>query len=82
MKELRPGSAGRTEVRVLFAFDIQCQAILLVGGDKSDDWRGWYTANIPIADDRFDDHQAKLGRQRTKKAAAPSKSANKNGRRR
>jgi transcriptional regulator with XRE-family HTH domain len=40
MKELRPGSTGRTEIRVLFAFDIERQAILLVGGDKSDDWKG------------------------------------------
>lgn len=60
MKELRPGSTGRTEVRVLFAFDKIRRAILLVGGDKSDDWRGWYAANIPVADDRFDDHQAAL----------------------
>ena len=42
MKELRPGSTGRTEVRVLFAFDRQRKAILLIGGDKSRDWRGWY----------------------------------------
>lgn len=60
MKELRPGSTGRTEVRVLFAFDRERRAILLVGGDKRDDWSGWYDANIPIADDRFDEHQAKL----------------------
>jgi hypothetical protein len=57
MKELRPGSTGRTEVRVLFAFDLERQAILLVGGDKSDDWKGWYKVNIPIADERFGDHQ-------------------------
>ena len=60
MKELRPGSTGRTEVRVLFAFDRVRRAMLLVGGDKSDDWAGWYDDNIPIADDRFDEHQAKL----------------------
>ncbi|MGH8860408.1 MAG: type II toxin-antitoxin system RelE/ParE family toxin, partial [Jatrophihabitantaceae bacterium] len=35
MKELRPGSTGRSEVMVLFAFDRQRKAILLVGGDKS-----------------------------------------------
>ena len=57
MKELRPGSTGRTEVRVLFAFDRQRAAILLIGGDKSRDWRGWYRTNIPIADDMFDEHQ-------------------------
>ena len=31
-KELRPGSTGRTEIRVLFAFDRVRKAILLVGG--------------------------------------------------
>ncbi|MDQ2873891.1 MAG: type II toxin-antitoxin system RelE/ParE family toxin [Actinomycetota bacterium] len=60
MKELRPGSTGRTEVRVLFAFDRKRKAILLAGGDKSADWTGWYTRNIPVADDRFDEHQAAL----------------------
>jgi hypothetical protein len=64
MKELRPGSTGRTEIRVLFAFDKERQAILLVGGDKSGDWTGWYKANIPIADDRFDEHQADIDQRR------------------
>lgn len=67
MKELRPGSTGRTEVRVLFAFDLERQAILLVGGDKSSDWKGWYETNIPVADDRFDEHQAEVATRRTKK---------------
>ena len=60
MKELRPGSTGRTEVRVLFAFDKMRRAIFLVGGDKSDDWRGWYRRNIALADDRLDEHQAQF----------------------
>lgn len=60
MKELRPGSTGRTEIRVLFAFDRRRQAILLVGGDKSGNWRGWYRDNLPVADDRFDEHQASI----------------------
>ena len=67
MKELRPGSTGRTEVRVLFAFDRERRAILLVGGDKRDDWRGWYTLNVPIADDRFDEHRARLNQTTTKR---------------
>jgi hypothetical protein len=68
MKELRPGSTGRTEIRVLFAFDRRRKAILLVGGDKSEDWNGWYKRNLPIADDRFDEHQAALPPpQRTRK---------------
>lgn len=69
MKELRPGSTGRTEIRVLFAFDVRRKAILLVGGDKSSDWSGWYRANIPIADDRFDEHQAKVKAELAKKKA-------------
>lgn len=35
MKELRPGSAGGSEVRMLFAFDPARQAVLLFAGDKS-----------------------------------------------
>jgi hypothetical protein len=60
LKELRPGSTGRTEVRVLFAFDPERQAIFLVGGDKSSDWSRWYDVNIPIADDSLDAHLAKI----------------------
>ena len=33
----------------------------MLGGDKSDDWAGWYTRSIPIADDRFEKHQQALG---------------------
>ena len=51
MKELRAGS-----MRALFAFDPLRQAIVLVGGDKRDDWTGWYERNIPLADDMLDAH--------------------------
>ena len=60
MKELRPGSSGRSELRVLFAFDPNRQAILLVAGDKAADWKSWYKKNIPVADDRFDTHIRQL----------------------
>lgn len=53
MKELRPGSSGRTEIRILFAFDPAQQAVLLVAGDKSGNWQGWYRENLKIADDRY-----------------------------
>lgn len=56
MKELRPPSSGRSEVRILFAFDPRRRAILLIAGDKSGTWNKWYAKNIPIADSRFDDH--------------------------
>ena len=35
LKELRPGSSGTSEIRILFAFDPWRSAILLVAGDKS-----------------------------------------------
>lgn len=60
MKELRPGSSGRTELRVLFAFDPDRSAILLIAGDKAGNWTRWYKKNIPLADDLFDNHLRKL----------------------
>jgi hypothetical protein len=49
LKELRPGSAGRSEIRVLFAFDPTRSALLLLGGDKAGNWQRWYRDNIPVA---------------------------------
>jgi hypothetical protein len=68
MKELRPGSTGRTEIRVLFAFDTDRKAILLVGGDKSKDWKRWYGRNIPLADKRLEEHQNEIPSRSPKKA--------------
>ncbi len=73
MKELRPGSTGRTETRVLFAFDLRRRAILLVGGDKSRDWTGWYTSNIPIADQRLTEHQQALSTSASKATSSAQK---------
>lgn len=67
MEELRPGSTGRSEIRLLFAFDVERRAVLLVGGDKSTDWRGWYAVNIPIAEERFSQHQAALSQPKQRK---------------
>lgn len=64
MKELRPGTSGRSAVRMLFAFDPERRAIVLVAGDKSGDWRGWYVRNIPIADDLYDQHLHALAGRR------------------
>ena len=58
MKELRPGSTGTSEIRVLFAFDPVRRAILLVAGNKTGQWRRWYDTAIPLADDRYDAHLA------------------------
>jgi hypothetical protein len=53
LKELRPGSAGSSEVRVLFCFDPERQAVLLVAGDKSGQWRDWYKRAVPVAEERY-----------------------------
>ncbi len=53
LKELRPGSSGAAEVRILFAFDPTRQAILLTAGDKAGQWKSWYQEHIPIAEERY-----------------------------
>jgi hypothetical protein len=53
LKELRPGSAGRTEIRILFVFDPHRQAVLLVAGDKAGNWTRWYHDAIKLAEDRY-----------------------------
>lgn len=53
LKELRPGSAGKSEVRILFVFDPRRQAVLLVAGDKSGQWKQWYADHIPLAEQRY-----------------------------
>lgn len=60
MKELRPGSSGQSELRVLFAFDPARSAIMLIAGDKAGDWKRWYKKNIPQADYLLDDHLNRL----------------------
>lgn len=60
MKELRPGSSGRSELRLLFAFDPDRRAIMLFAGDKAGNWTRWYKTSIPVADALFDDHLRKL----------------------
>jgi hypothetical protein len=52
LKELR--STGG--IRVLFAFDPQRRAVLLVGGDKTGDWERWYRRAIPVADRLYQEH--------------------------
>ncbi|WTP57451.1 type II toxin-antitoxin system RelE/ParE family toxin [Streptomyces phaeochromogenes] len=58
LKELRPGSARRSEVRILFVFDPWRSAILLVAGDKSGNWNAWYDEAIPLAEARYAEYVA------------------------
>jgi hypothetical protein len=58
MKELRPPSTGRSEIRILFVFDPWRAAVLLVAGDKSGRWSNWYKSAIPHAERLYDDYLA------------------------
>ena len=57
MKELRPPA---TNIRVFFAFDPRRMAILLIGGDKTGQWKEFYEEMIPVADDLYDEHLNEL----------------------
>ncbi|GAA2342882.1 type II toxin-antitoxin system RelE/ParE family toxin [Dactylosporangium salmoneum] len=56
LKELRPGSTGRSEIRLLFIFDAEREAVILVAGDKAGQWVRWYQENIPIAESRYEQY--------------------------
>jgi len=58
LKELRPGSAGRTGMRILCIFDTRRQAVLLVAGDKAGRWTRWYDDAIKLAEDRYERYLA------------------------
>jgi hypothetical protein len=58
LKELRPGSTGRSEVRLLFVFDATREAVILVAGDKAGQWIRWYQENIPVAESRYKQYLA------------------------
>ncbi|MGC4949933.1 type II toxin-antitoxin system RelE/ParE family toxin [Streptomyces sp. DT224] len=50
LKELRPGSKGDSEVRMLFVFNPERNAVILVGGNKAGNWSGWYRTAIKEAE--------------------------------
>ncbi len=61
LKELRPGSVGATEVRILFVFDPRRRAVLLVAGDKSGRWSQWYADAVPLAERRYEAYREEMG---------------------
>jgi hypothetical protein len=60
MKEVR--SFGG-HLRALFAFDPRRHAVVLLGGDKAGNWKGWYERNIPRADELYDKHLRAFGKE-------------------
>ena len=68
MKELRPPSAGRSEIRILLVFDPWRSVVLLVAGDKSGgSERTFYRRLISTADRRFDAHLDRVARRKSRK---------------
>ena len=63
MKELRPPSAGRSEIRILLVFDPWRSVVLLVAGDKSGQWDKWYRTAIPRAEQLYDNYLAERGKE-------------------
>lgn len=56
LNELRPPSTGRQKIRILFAFDPDRVAVLLVGGNKAGAWNAWYPAAISEAEKVYRHH--------------------------
>jgi hypothetical protein len=61
MKELRPPSAGRDVIRVLFIFDPFRTGVLLWGGSKTNRWSEWYREAIPRAENTYRQHLNRKG---------------------
>jgi len=55
-KELRSGSVGKSEIRILLAFDPWRSAILLIAGDKAGQWQRWYREAIPRAEQLYESY--------------------------
>ncbi|QYC38297.1 hypothetical protein Nocox_03335 [Nonomuraea coxensis DSM 45129] len=63
LKELRPGSRKRSEIRMLFVFDPDRAAIFLVAGDKAGQWSRWYDEAVPLAEARYADYRAEQDKE-------------------
>ena len=63
MKELRPPSAGQSQIRVLLVFDPWRSVALLVTGDKSGRWTQWCRTAIPQAEQLCADHLAECEKE-------------------
>jgi hypothetical protein len=75
LKELRPGSTGTSEIRILFIFDEARQAVLLVAGDKEGNWTRWYDQAIPLAEERYKRYQAEVKAQEQAETAGQDQQA-------
>jgi hypothetical protein len=60
MKELRP---LESHIRIFFAFDPRRTAILLIGGDKTGEWKAFYKEKGPVADKLYEEHLKALKKE-------------------
>jgi len=66
LKELRPASPGNAEIRILFTFDPQRSAVMLLAGDKAHGksgrfkWNRWYKKAVPLAEHVYERHLRSL----------------------
>lgn len=49
--------------RLLFAFDSNRDAVMLVGGDKTGKWNHWYPPKIERAERLYADHERSIGKE-------------------
>jgi hypothetical protein len=54
LKELRVSSTSNHAIRILFCFTQNRIALLLVAGDKSNNWSKWYDRAIQQAEEEYD----------------------------
>jgi hypothetical protein len=43
-------------IRILYMFDPLRNAVLLIGGTKTNNWDKWYAENVPKAEDIYDEY--------------------------
>ncbi len=48
--------------RLLFAFDSNRDAVMLVGGDKSGKWNRWYPQKVALAERLYAEHERRIGK--------------------
>jgi len=51
------------EIRILYAFDSNREPVMLVGGDKQGNWKGWYRPNIARAERLYLEHERRIGKE-------------------
>lgn len=62
MRKLKEARVERG-IRVLFAFDSNRNAVMLLGGDKTGKWNRWYPQKIQLAERLYLDHERSIGKE-------------------